>query len=604
MSGLGQIVGLDEVRLALACMCVDHRIKGLLIRGPPGTGKSSVVSAMLEELDSSGPVTIPQNVTDSQLLGSLDLDRVLSKGEIALEEGLLSRADGRVMMVDDIDLFDPRFVHGLMGAVSSGRVRVEREGVSATYPCDTSVVATMAGNRRLGGGISDLFDMSVTVLPMTEPDDRMDVIRANLFGVMSDTGDVAGRIGDARSVIDSVTMDDRCVKIIVDACGRFGVRGHRGAISAARVARALAALDGRITVSTDDVSRALVLCLDHRRERVVQEGNGDRVLFFSDSHIRRCIHDDRKVSEGSDGDDGDIITLSDEEPKVCADVSEEVIVDVGEMFSSIDVVEDSRSKRTEIEGHLLRRTVKDTGRDGRYTSSRPMPRGGSDVAVDATVRAAAPYQDRRREETGRSGIILRREDLMQKVRERHMSCLFLFVIDNSGSLVIRSRMRAVKAAVLSILTDHYVRRDSVSIMTFNESFTGPVLPPTRSVGCVRGVLDDIPVGRRTPLTLAIDSADSFSSSYLRTHRSERCFIVLMTDGAANIPMVEGEDPFGESLARAGRVRSERTEWIVIDTSSVPDESERAKRLSEALGCPYYLLDGLRSTAESARRTDI
>lgn len=221
----------------------------------------------------------------------------------------------------------------------------------------------------------------------------------------------------------------------------------------------------------------------------------------------------------------------------------------------------------------------------------------TDIAIDATVRAAAPYQKLRRQRSGGDRLVIERDDLMEKVRDRRTSCMYLFMVDNSGSLVVRSRMRAVKAAILSMLDDHYVRKDSVGLMTFNEDSIGMVQTPTRSVGCVKGILKDIPVGNKTPLSEALTYVNNYLQSYERKHPNDLCYIILITDGKANIPLVEGNDPKEEAFRIASKIRLDRSQFVVIDSAVNPDGSSPAIRLAQSLQAPYYRLDSLRSTKE-------
>lgn len=591
------IVGMGDAKDAVLCLLTDRRIRSLLIRGPPGTGKSEVARSLSVAVTGSMPATIPHNSTQDQIFGSMDMDIALSTGEIVLERGILGRAGNGIVMIDDINLMDRGTVRQIMSSISTGYVQVEREGLSSGYSCGCSLIAT-ANSREtpLDRGTLDLFDICIDVRGSDDPYVRDEVSRANLsVGEAAWDPCLSRMVEGAKSLLPEVVLDDAMLRAVVDSCAENGVRGHRGGISTARTSMALAALDGRTCVSAEDVKRALLMCINHRRRRVVvqKEEEPERVELFGDSHMRRFIHDDRKrkPEPESQNDQSDAAAT---EPVGDGQAGEQddVVLEVGEVFESIDLVEDSRGKRGLMDPHQLRRTVRDSGKEGRYVSARRYEQG-SEIAIDATVRLAAPFQRSRREALGTDRVVILPSDLMGKVRERHTSCLFLFMIDNSGSLVIRSRMRAVKAAVLSILKDHYVRRDSVAVMTFNEEFVGFVQPPTRSVGCIKGVLEDIPAGRKTPLSEALVSADSTVSSYLRRHPSEWCFLVLMTDAAANIPLQEGNDPFEEAVEIAGRIRQERSEWVLVDTSSTADPKERAARLSEALRAPYYRLDDLR-----------
>ena len=593
---------------ALTCLMVHPKLRGLLIKGPSGTGKSSFVHAFSQSYTGKRAKVIPQNITDEQLFGTINLERMLETGEAEFEPGIL-RDDDSVLLVDDINLLPKNTSLTLMESVHRGKVHVEREGVSETFHCSAKVVATANDREQpLSSSLSDLFDMCVIIRRNPDLQKRIDIMRiAN-----DDDGDenvldedLRKRIDSARSMVEMVTIDDDILEAIVDASDRFGMRGHRGELSAARVCMASAALDGRKNVNEDDLSFALSVCVPHRRTRhkKTEEDVEDRVLFFGDSHMKRFIHDERKellkkVEESKETGPEETIsseaTIESPYTKSSDDPDDALVMNMDKIYDSIDLLDDVRKKKGQ-DNNLMRRYNKDTGKEGRYVSSCPANDAVDDLAVDATIRTAAPYQSSRRKQYGKDNIIIMPSDLRKKVREKHTSCLFFFMIDNSGSLIIRARMRAVKAAIMSMLSDHYMRKDSVAIMTFNEEFVGMLLPPTRSVGSVKKIVDDIPVGKRTPLSEALVFMHQYIGQYLRKRPSDAAFVILMTDAGANIAMTEGNDPVQEAIDIASHLRIERMECALVDTKVSKDTNKDAIDLSYALEAPYYKLEDLRSS---------
>ncbi|MBO4357135.1 MAG: AAA family ATPase, partial [Candidatus Methanomethylophilaceae archaeon] len=253
---------------ALTCLMVHPKLRGLLIKGPSGTGKSSFVHAFSQSYTGKRAKVIPQNITDEQLFGTINLERMLETGEAEFEPGIL-RDDDSVLLVDDINLLPKNTSLTLMESVHRGKVHVEREGVSETFHCSAKVVATANDREQpLSSSLSDLFDMCVIIRRNPDLQKRIDIMRiAN-----DDDGDenvldedLRKRIDSARSIVEMVTLDDDILKAIVDASDRFGMRGHRGELSTARVCMASAALDGRKNVNEDDLSFALSVCVPHRR---------------------------------------------------------------------------------------------------------------------------------------------------------------------------------------------------------------------------------------------------------------------------------------------------------------------------------------------------
>lgn len=599
-----RIHGLDDAKLAMVCMAVDDNIKSLLIRGPAGVGKTAVARTLAGPVMGRRILNIPINTTDEHLLGSLDIDAAVTEGKIGFKKGLLGEADDRILYIDDVNRFDRRLFRILMESVSEGRVMVERDGMSADYECDTVVIATSNTNEPpLNRNLSDRFDLSVTIRGSDDRTFRTEVVKSNIFSDDCEDlywNELKNKIDKARKILPSVTISDDLMESVVNICSDWGVKSYRGELSTIRVSKVLAALGGRTSVSKNDITGAALLCLDHRRERVYVPSKRDKaqVNFHAESHMKRFIHDDRIVPEDAETTSktvsGDIDVSAASESDVEIDVElDDVYTDIGEMFKSIDFKE---AAKRELDIGIKKKFVREDGREGKFVSSEPMKSSSDDIAFYATVREAAPFQEIRHRENGRNMMFLiEKDDLMKKVYERKVSSMFLFMIDTSGSLIIRGRMRAVKAAILSMLADHYNRKDMVAVMSFNEEKVGMVMPPTRSVGGVKKTLDDLAVGRKTPLSEGLTYAGTFMSQYARKHPSEECYVILMTDAKANIAMSEGEDPFEEAMAVAEKIDIPNTKWILVDTSADTDEEERAKRLSLALRSMYYSLDELHTS---------
>ena len=277
--------------------------------------------------------------------------------------------------------------------------------------------------------------------------------------------------------------------------------------------------------------------------------------------------------------------------------SEEVITKIGETFKTIDLFEHSDLKSKGIGGQGKRFDQRSADRSGRYIGSRFTEEKNPDLAFDATVRASAPYQIKRHQESDSDlSIIIEKQDMREKIRETKSSSTFLFAVDTSGSLIIRNRMVAVKGAILSLLKEHYVKRDRVGFLTFNEKSISMLLQPSKEVEVIYKLLDDLAVGRRTPLSAALQYLDEYMSMYVKRRPYDDCYVVLVTDGEANIPLDpndEETDPIEEALGLARRINIPSVKWIVIDTEKRYDREHYAKKFADALHARYYTLDDLR-----------
>ncbi len=235
---------------------------------------------------------------------------------------------------------------------------------------------------------------------------------------------------------------------------------------------------------------------------------------------------------------------------------------------------------------------------GRTTGDR-RPRGTlGKLHVAATLRAAAPPQRAR----GRSGtgLVLRRDDLRESVREGRESNLVLFVVDASGSMAARQRMSAVKGAVLSLLLDAYQRRDKVGLVTFRRSAAEVVLPPTSSVDGAAVRLESLPTGGRTPLAEGLLRA----REVLRVERlrdpARRPLLVAITDGRAT----GGPEPVDRARRAARLLAADGTASVVVDCETGPVRLGLAGALARELGGPAVTLDELRADTVTALVKDV
>ena len=231
---------------------------------------------------------------------------------------------------------------------------------------------------------------------------------------------------------------------------------------------------------------------------------------------------------------------------------------------------------------------------GRYVQARPSPGDPSDLAFDATLRAAAPHQEERRSENG-PALALRPDDYRRKVRVMRAANLVLFVVDASWSMAVAERMQATKGAVVSLLTDAYQRRDRVGLVVFQKNDARVVLPPTNSVELARRALTDIPVGGKTPLSAGLYAAYEVIIRELRQHPELMPLMVLLTDGAGNVSMTN-LPPQEEAYRIAAMFPQAHIRSVVINMEHEAFDQGLAQALAEYLESPCYTLAELKAEA--------
>lgn len=311
------IVGQDEMKLALILSVIDPNIGGVIIMGHRGTGKSTAVRALADLLppikkvkgcvygcDPGRPnelcnecattlsanghlqterglvpvVDLPLGATEDRVCGTLDIERALVEGVKTFEPGLLARANRGFLYIDEVNLLDDHLVDVLLDSAASGRNVVEREGISVSHPARFVLVGS--GNPEEGElrpQLLDRFGLYTQITTITDLDQRVEIIESR---ERFDAEPVAFRsaqtpeqdqlrklIARGKKLLHRVGVNRDLLRVIAELCVSLKVDGHRGELTIARAARALAAFEGRITASADHVERVALMSLRHRLRR-------------------------------------------------------------------------------------------------------------------------------------------------------------------------------------------------------------------------------------------------------------------------------------------------------------------------------------------------
>lgn len=255
-------------------------------------------------------------------------------------------------------------------------------------------------------------------------------------------------------------------------------------------------------------------------------------------------------------------------------------------------------------GRRLMTKTKDTR--GRMIRAYQDEKALEDLALVDTLRAAAPYQRLRaatkmeqeklsiqsqqleHQDEKELSIVIKPQDYRRKAREKRIGAYQLFVVDASGSMAARHRMEATKAAILSLLRDSYVHRDSVGLIAFRKESAEVLLPFTRSVERAERLLASMPTGGKTPLAHGLRMAYTMCDRLLRAHRAERIQIICITDGRATSG--DSDDPVSESKQWARIVGTLPVDCIVIDSETGFIKLGLAKELCKLMNGSYYAMD--------------
>ncbi len=668
------IVGQTTMKRALILNAVNTRIGGVLIRGKKGTAKSTAVrslAALLPEVTvlrgcpySCPPenrqglcqwcqphgeeapavarqvriVDLPVGATEDRLVGSLDIEQAIRSGNRSFEPGLIATTHRGILYVDEVNLLNDHLVDVLLDAAAMGRNYVEREGISVSHAAEFILVGTMNPEEGdLRPQLLDRFGLAVEVDSAFTAEERQEVVRRRIayeaepYGFMDAWQEVEAeeraRILRSQQLLPKVTVPDDILELITGICHEYQVDGLRADIVMYKTASTIAAYEGRDQVLAEDVREAAEMALLHRQRRqpfqqphLVTEQLDQMMDEFQNRPQNREPQDqDSSQSEEQDDGDPDSPEQEQEEQQQPEPPGEsgpqDQYFEVGNPFSVRSLQVKPPDNRARPTSGRRARTVSGSP-SGRYVGAETPQEKASDLALDATLRAAAPHQQQRRSdlpddsEAGASpAFLIEPWDVREKVRETKTGSLILFVVDASGSMGAQRRMVAVKGAIMSLLLDAYQRRDRVGLIVFRGTSAQVLLPPTSSVDLAHTLLREMPTGGRTPLSRGLLLAMEVIEAEKQKDRNVLPLLVVLSDGRANVAMgsadpagsvnaqpAEGRTslPIAEARAVAAAIKEQKVSSVVVDTETDFLRLGLAGPIAEAMGAPCIKLEELHS----------
>jgi magnesium chelatase subunit D len=641
------LVGQAEMKKALLLNAVDPGIGGVLIRGEKGTAKSTATRALAALLphievvadcvyscDPHQPtrmctgcyaewmagqplptvqrpvrlIELPLNATEDKVVGSLDFASAVKTGTATFAPGLLALANRGILYIDEVNLLNDHLVDAILDAAASGVNRVEREGISYTHPSRFVLIGSMNPEEgEIRPQLLDRFGLCVNVQGVHDAAARVRLVklreaydldpRAFLAQFAKIEEKQRKVIQKAHQLLPSVTIADREQELIAEVVLNSRAAGHRADLVLDRSARAFAALSRAGQVSPVHIREVSHLALAHRAlpplppEPRPQDSTRrrDRTPPSESSKDRQSQSKETDPAPGA-GMEWDQPV---DQPHYGSD--RETVSAVGEVFR-VRPIHSQSARRLLRQGSGRRSRALVTTKIGRYVRSTPQRRN-NDLALDATLRAAAPYQRSRRAQGSRSGvqILIENRDIREKVRERRVGSLLLFIVDASGSMSAYHRMVATKGAIMSLLLDAYQKRDKLGLVAFRKSKATILLPPTNSIELARRLLEELPTGGKTPLADGLATGYELALTHLRKDPHTPPLLILVTDGRANVSL-NGGDPWQEALEITQKIsRNPNIHTLVIDT-----EDDRftdlgmARELAFALRAPCNRLADLKA----------
>ena len=576
---------------------------GVALRSPACDNRDQWLALLKSLLPTQTPLRrVPLNINDTALLGGLDLGATLQAGKPIALRGLLSQADGGVLVLAMAERMSLSSAARFGSVLDTGMVALQRDGLDTSAKASLGLVALDEGasdDEQMPAGLADRLAFRLLMGAQDEDEDGPEW--------------TAQEVLNARERLSQVTIDDEAVQALCAAALALGIDSLRASVFAVRVARAAAALAGSNTVEEEHTGVAARLVLAPRATRLPPAAPPENEAQDtpaenqeppknSDSDNKSEPPEPPSKPDAPDAEnkdesnvDGDQEEAQDEDPGLPENLAELVLE------AAQAAIPSGLLARLKM-GQLHRAKTPTSGSAGALQKNalrgRPVgarkgePRAGQRINVLETLRAAAPWQKlRQRQQAPTDGqiqrIVVRKEDFHVTRFRQSGQTTTVFVVDASGSSAL-NRLAEAKGAVELLLADCYVRRDSVAVLAFRGQTAELILPPTRSLARAKRSLAGLPGGGGTPLANAIDAAILLADQLRK--KGETPIVVLLTDGKGNIAR-DGRpgraQAAADALAAATEMRLRGFSTLLVDTS--PQAQDAAKNLAQAMGAQYLAL---------------
>ncbi|MBK6689069.1 MAG: magnesium chelatase subunit D [Deltaproteobacteria bacterium] len=588
--------------LAAVIFAIDPiGLGGLLVRARSGPVRDRWCQLLGTLLAPGAPTRrLPLGITEDRLLGGLDLTATLSSGRAIAERGVLSAVDGGVLFAPMAERLELQCVAHLGAALDTGRVVVERDGLTLVHPAHFGLVALDEGigpEERTSPALADRLAI------------HLDLDQVRSQDSLQNEEDERVDLAEARAELPAVTIPEAMLDALTQAASALGITSLRAPILAAKVARISAVIAGRSVVEVEDAELAARLVLSPRATRLPSRVEDEPESQDDPEATPPAPEPEAEPNEApgpSETEEDTAGPIPEVLPELILAAAAAALP--ADLLAQLSQAREPRGAKPTGGGAGAARSSPHRGR--RVGVRRGLPIAGQRLNVLETLRAAAPWQPLRRQERGETSgrILIRADDFRINRYQEHAETTTIFAVDASGSAALQ-RLAEAKGAVEQVLADCYVRRDHVALIAFRGEGAALLLPPTRSLVRAKRSLAGLPGGGATPLAAGIDAA--LQQALDARRRGQTPVIVVISDGRGNVARdgkrtrVDGEADARLAARTAGRFGLRA---LFIDTSVRPNalaQSLAAEMNARYLALPHVdpgrVAQELRREAEGAGR---
>lgn len=577
------VAGQEPLKLALILCAINPHIGGVLISGPRGSAKSTLargLSGVMPALQGEEPVpfaTLPLGTSEDRLLGALDLEQVLQDKQVAFKPGLLSKAHGGVLYVDEVNLLADHLVDQLLDVSASGVNRIERDGISHEHAARFLLVGTMNPDEgELRPQLKDRFGLMVALSNQYSLEERVQIVRlrdeydqdpqAFCDAFKYKQGNLKNRIRLARHALEQVRCSDELRLEVARRCHLANIDGVRGDIVWIRAAMTHAAWRGANVVALDDIQAVEALVLTHRRQAKTQNQSPPP----SPPPSRRPDHS-RSPSQNKGNQPQDQQSSQDNQTNEQKGSGEWGSMEPQALASSapINVVIHGEQN----ERHSTQATI------GEVTPGKRKGKQLGGYRLDAAHPA---------ERLSADGIdwfrsFIRQpqawppKELIHKPAKTGQAVLHLVLLDTSASTLSQGVFAQAKGVILDIANRAYLAREQIAILGFGQNSVSSILPKVRAPKEIADLLEDLGAGGGTPFRVAIENASQYLAQQHQATTGLNSQTYILTDGRTQADVSD--------LVLQGNT-------VLIDTENAPVKRGRGQDIAQHLGAQYVLLSSL------------